>query len=88
MSWPVAGTMMIEPTESESLSEINRFCSALQKIKQEIDKIQSGKYDKVDNPLKNAPHTHVELSSNKLVRFFQKNPTTNYLMIMRSLNLQ
>jgi len=65
MSWPVAGTMMIEPTESESLSEINRFCSALQKIKQEIDKIQSGEYDKIDNPLKNAPHTHVELSSNK-----------------------
>jgi glycine dehydrogenase len=65
MSWPVAGTMMIEPTESESLSEINRFCSTLQKIKQEIDKIQSGKYDKIDNPLKNAPHTHVELTSNK-----------------------
>jgi glycine dehydrogenase len=65
MSWPVAGTMMIEPTESESLSEINRFCSTLQKIKQEIDKIQSGKYDKLDNPLKNAPHTHLELTSNK-----------------------
>ncbi len=65
MSWPVAGTMMIEPTESESLNEINRFCSALQKIKQEIDKIQSGIFDKIDNPLKNAPHTHVELSSNK-----------------------
>jgi glycine dehydrogenase len=65
MSWPVTGTMMIEPTESESLSEINRFCSTLQKIRQEIDKIQSGKYDKIDNPLKNAPHTHVELTSNK-----------------------
>jgi glycine dehydrogenase len=65
MSWPVAGTMMIEPTESESLSEINRFCSTLRKIKQEIDKIQSGKFDKIDNPLKNAPHTHVELTSNK-----------------------
>ena len=65
MSWPVAGTMMIEPTESESLNEINRFCSILVKIKQEIDKIQSGKYDKIDNPLKNAPHTHVELASNK-----------------------
>ena len=47
------------------LGEINRFCSALQKIKQEIDKVKSGDYDKVDNPLKNAPHTHVELSSNK-----------------------
>ncbi len=65
MSWPVAGTMMIEPTESESFNEINRFCSTLKKIKQEIDKIQSGKYDKIDNPLKNAPHTHIELSSNK-----------------------
>ncbi|MDC1273673.1 aminomethyl-transferring glycine dehydrogenase, partial [Pelagibacteraceae bacterium] len=65
MSWPVAGTMMIEPTESESLSEIDKFCSTLIKIKQEIDKIQSGEYDKTDNPLKNAPHTHVELTSNK-----------------------
>ncbi|MDB3913214.1 aminomethyl-transferring glycine dehydrogenase, partial [Candidatus Pelagibacter sp.] len=65
MSWPVAGTMMIEPTESESLSEINRFCSTLQKIKQEIDKIHLGEYDKLDNPVKNAPHTHLELASNK-----------------------
>ena len=65
MSWPVAGTMMIEPTESESLNEINRFCSTLQKIKQEINKIKTGEFDKIDNPLKNAPHTHVELSSDK-----------------------
>jgi glycine dehydrogenase len=65
MSWPVAGTMMIEPTESENLNEINRFCSTLKKIKEEIDKIRSGKYDKLDNPLKNAPHTHLELASNK-----------------------
>ena len=65
MSWPVAGTMMIEPTESESLSEIDKFCSTLIKIKQEINKIQSGEYDKIDNPLKNAPHTHIELTANK-----------------------
>ena len=65
MSWPVAGTMMIEPTESENLAEIDRFCSTLRKIKQEIDKIQSGEYDKLDNPIKNAPHTHLELASNK-----------------------
>ena len=64
MSWPVAGTMMIEPTESESLEEINRFCETLKKIKEEIDKIKSGAFDKLDNPLKNAPHTHVELASN------------------------
>jgi glycine dehydrogenase len=65
MSWPVVGTMMIEPTESENLSEINRFCLTLKKIKEEIDKIQSGEFDKIDNPIKNAPHTHVELASNK-----------------------
>jgi glycine dehydrogenase len=65
MSWPVAGTMMIEPTESEGLDEINRFCNTLIKIKQEIDKIQSGHFDKVDNPLKNAPHTYVEVAANK-----------------------
>ena len=63
MSWPVAGTMMIEPTESESLSEINKFCNTLKKIKEEIDKVKNGEYDKLDNPIKNAPHTHVELVS-------------------------
>jgi glycine dehydrogenase len=65
MSWPVAGTMMIEPTESEGLQEIDRFCDTLKKIKEEIDKVQSGKYDKIDNPIKNSPHTHVELIANK-----------------------
>ena len=58
-----AGTMMIEPTESESLSELDRFCDTLIKIKQEIDHIKSGKFDKVDNPIKNAPHTDTELAS-------------------------
>ena len=65
MSWPVPGTMMIEPTESESLSEINRFCEALIKIKEEINKVKNGEFDKIDNPLKNAPHTHVELVANE-----------------------
>ena len=63
MSWPVAGTMMIEPTESESLPELDRFCDTLIKIKQEIDKIKSGEFDKIDNPIKNAPHTDTELAS-------------------------
>ena len=63
MSWPVAGTMMIEPTESETLSELDRFCDTLIKIKQEIDLIKTGKFDKVDNPIKNAPHTDTELAS-------------------------
>ncbi|MDB2545659.1 aminomethyl-transferring glycine dehydrogenase [Candidatus Pelagibacter bacterium] len=65
MSWPVTGTMMIEPTESEGLQEIDRFCNTLKKIKEEIDKVQSGEYDKIDNPIKNSPHTHVELIANK-----------------------
>jgi len=65
MSWPVPGTIMIEPTESESLTEINRFCETLIKIKKEIDKVKNGEFDKIDNPLKNAPHTHVELTANE-----------------------
>jgi len=65
MSWPVPGTMMIEPTESESLKELDRFCDTLIKIKSEIDNIKSGKFDKVDNPIKNAPHTDLELASNE-----------------------
>jgi glycine dehydrogenase len=57
MSWPVAGTMMIEPTESESKAELDRFCDAMIAIKQEVNAIASGDLDKLDNPLKNAPHT-------------------------------
>ncbi|PZO43498.1 MAG: glycine dehydrogenase (aminomethyl-transferring) [Pseudanabaena frigida] len=57
VSWPVAGTMMIEPTESESKAELDRYCDAMIAIKQEIDAIAAGTMDKLDNPLKNAPHT-------------------------------
>jgi len=65
MSWPVAGTIMIEPTESENLEEIDKFCNALIKIKKEINSVEDGKFDKEDNPLKNAPHTYLELASNE-----------------------
>ncbi|MEV4091538.1 aminomethyl-transferring glycine dehydrogenase [Streptosporangium saharense] len=57
MSFPVAGTLMIEPTESEDLAELDRFCEALIAIRGEIEKVASGAYDKTDNPLRNAPHT-------------------------------
>jgi glycine cleavage system P protein (glycine dehydrogenase) len=57
MSFPVAGTLMIEPTESESLIELDRFCNALIAIRAEIALVASGEYDAHDNPLKNAPHT-------------------------------
>ena len=63
MSWPVAGTLMIEPTESENLAEIDKFCDALINIKKEIKMVQNEVFDKEDNPLKNAPHTNLELSS-------------------------
>ncbi|MEU1883816.1 aminomethyl-transferring glycine dehydrogenase [Streptosporangium sp. NPDC020072] len=57
MSFPVAGTLMIEPTESEDLAELDRFCEAMIAIRGEIEKVASGAYDKTDNPLRNAPHT-------------------------------
>ena len=57
VSWPVPGTMMIEPTESESKAELDRFCDALLSIRREIQAIVNGETDRVDNPLKNAPHT-------------------------------
>ena len=57
ISWPVPGTMMVEPTESESKEELDRFCEALISIHAEINAIQSGQADKKNNVLKNAPHT-------------------------------
>ena len=57
MSFPVPGTIMIEPTESEDKAELDRFCDALLSIREEIRAIESGKADKKDNALKNAPHT-------------------------------
>lgn len=63
MSFPVPGTLMIEPTESESKIELDRFCDALISIKQEILAVESGKAAKTDNVLKNAPHTAREIAS-------------------------
>ena len=63
MSWPVAGTLMIEPTESENLAELDKFCDAFISIRKEVKMVQNGVFDKEDNPLKNAPHTNLELSS-------------------------
>jgi glycine dehydrogenase len=57
MSFPVAGTFMIEPTESEDLAELDRFCDAMIAIRREIEMVASGAYDRQDNPLRNAPHT-------------------------------
>ncbi|MBL1100724.1 aminomethyl-transferring glycine dehydrogenase [Streptomyces coffeae] len=61
MSFPVAGTLMIEPTESEDLAELDRFCEAMIAIRAEIEKVASGAWAKEDNPLRNAPHTAASL---------------------------
>ncbi len=61
MSWPVAGTLMIEPTESETKAELDRFCDAMLSIRAEIRAIEEGKIDAENNPLKNAPHTMEDL---------------------------
>ena len=57
MSFPVAGTLMVEPTESEDLAEIDRFCDAMIAIKGEIDRVGAGEWPVTDNPLRGAPHT-------------------------------
>ncbi len=61
MSWPVAGTLMIEPTESETKAELDRFCDAMLAIREEIRAIEEGRMDRDNNPLKNAPHTMEDL---------------------------
>ena len=61
LSFPVAGTLMIEPTESEALAELDRFCDAMIAIRQEIAQVESGGWPQDDNPLKNAPHTAAAL---------------------------
>ena len=63
VSFPVPGTLMVEPTESESKYELDRFCDAMLAIKKEINEIESGNADKTDNVLKNAPHTAFEIAS-------------------------
>lgn len=61
MSWPVAGTLMIEPTESETKAELDRFCDAMLAIRAEIREVEEGRMDAENNPLKNAPHTTEDL---------------------------
>jgi glycine dehydrogenase len=61
LSFPVAGTLMVEPTESEALAELDRFCDAMIAIRQEIAKVESGAWPREDNPLKHAPHTAASL---------------------------
>ena len=72
MSFPVPGTIMIEPTESEDKGELDRFCEALISIYNEIKAIEEGKSDKVDNALKNAPHTQQVICANEWKRAYSR----------------
>src|SRR5207237_2394023 len=74
VSFPVAGTMMIEPTESESKAELDRFCDAMISIHAEIEAIVSGKTDKKNNVLKNAPHTAQHVRPDKWDRPYTREP--------------
>ena len=72
MSWPVAGTLMIEPTESESRAELDRFCDAMISIRKEISDIETGALDKNDNMLKNAPHTAEEMAGDEWTHSYSR----------------
>jgi len=72
MSFPVPGTIMIEPTESEDKAELDRFCDALLQIRKEIAAVEEGKSDKKDNPLKNAPHTQFEVISSEWLHAYSR----------------
>ena len=72
MSWPVPGTLMVEPTESEPLSELERFCDAMLLIREEIRAIEEGRMSREDNPLKNAPHTIEMVSADEWARPYSR----------------
>ena len=72
MSFPVAGTLMIEPTESESLAEIERFCDAMLSIRGEIRAVEEERFDPINNPLKNAPHTLDEVTASQWDRPYSR----------------
>jgi glycine dehydrogenase len=72
MSFPVAGTLMIEPTESESLAEIDRFCDAMLSIRGEIRAVEEERFDPINNPIKNAPHTLDEVTASQWDRPYSR----------------
>jgi glycine dehydrogenase len=72
MSFPVPGTIMIEPTESEDKAELDRFCEALLSIRREIAMVEEGALDKKDNPLKNAPHTQFQVCSDEWKKTYSR----------------
>ena len=72
MSFPVAGTLMVEPTESESRYELDRFCDAMIAIRDEIRAVEEGRMDREDNPLRNAPHTAAVVTADDWKRGYSR----------------
>jgi glycine dehydrogenase len=73
MSWPVSGALMVEPTESEDLAELNRFCDAMLAIRAEIEEIGLGKISLENSPLRNAPHTLNAIMADEWDRPYSRN---------------
>ena len=84
VSFPVAGTMMIEPTESESQDELDRFCDALIAIRKEIQAVVTGAADPKDNVLKNAPHTAAELTADDWTHSYSREQAAYPLPFVRA----
>ncbi|MFM8511654.1 MAG: aminomethyl-transferring glycine dehydrogenase, partial [Betaproteobacteria bacterium] len=83
LSFPVAGTLMVEPTESESLEELDRFCDAMIAVRQEIAKVESGQWPQEDNPLKHAPHTAQVVSASQWDRPYSREEAAYPLASLR-----
>ena len=83
MSFPVAGTLMIEPTESESKAELDRFCDAMIAIKNEIDQVAAGQFELDDNPLVGAPHTAAVVSADSWTRNYSRSQAAYPLASLR-----
>jgi glycine dehydrogenase len=83
MSWPIPGTLMVEPTESESKEELDRFCDALIAIRQEIAEIEQGVLDKANNPLKNAPHPAETILADEWNRPYSRERAAYPLLYLR-----
>ena len=84
MSFPVPGTIMIEPTESEDKAELDRFCDAMLAIRAEIRAIEEGKMDRKDNPLKHAPHTQFVATATEWTRSYTREQAVYPLEYVRS----
>jgi len=83
VSWPVAGTLMIEPTESEPLEELDRFCEAMIAIREEIRMVEEDRWDKEDNPLVMAPHTAAELTATEWQHAYSREAAAYPVPVMR-----